>query len=338
MLLTQRILLVVVILLAGLLPASPIDPIPVRDVGPSSQSGEPSRAVPDAVVDRPEAEELDLRLDEEARGILPAIRDQNSGRVEAAEDLTYVGAALLYAGEVSSAHEQFEKAVAANPDYPESFVYLGYTSWLRGNYSDADYLLRRYVQLRPDAPLGHYFLGMLRRSQNSLPEAVSEFETVLVADPQSAPARIELARTLTLKRDYGRAAGMLDLAVEIDPDNVAYLLYVATFYLDHAIRLDRALPLARKAAELAPGDAGAMDVLGWALWANGQSYEARHTLERALAARPDLAGAHYHLAVIYEKEGDAPAAAAELRRVLELEPDGDYAARARFGLNSLGSR
>ena len=273
---------------------------------------------------------VDAELGKKALTLLSAL--ETGGEDRQSEDPLALGVALLAVGEARLARVQFEKALDLTSRRAHTLAYLGYIHWLEGEHSRAGDLLEQSVRLQADSPIAHYFLGVLRRAQGRLADALAEFQRVIAIDPKSAPAYVELGQTLILERDYSGAASAFERAVEIHPDNAGYVLRLAQFYLDHAIGLDRALVVARKAVELAPESADALDALGWALWADGQAYDARHTLELAIASNPDLARAHYHLAVLLERTGDAEAAAREFRRVIDLEPDGSYASRAEAAL------
>lgn len=278
---------------------------------------------------------VDAELGKKALTLLSAL--ETGGEDRQSDDPLALGIALLAVGEARLARSQLEKGLDLTSRRAHTLAYLGYVDWLEGEHTRAEDLLEQSVRLQADSPIGHYFLGVLRRAQGRLADALTEFQRVIAIDPESAPAYVELGQTLILERDYAGAASAFERAVEIYPDNAAYVLRLAQFYLDHAIRLDRALVVARKAVELAPESADALDALGWASWANGQAYDARHNLELAIAANPDLARAHYHLAVLLERTGDAEAAAREFRRVIDLEPDGSYASRAESALLSRDS-
>ncbi len=256
---------------------------------------------------------------------------KTTGSATAIEEVRH----YLLLGEYDQALALLEEAVVPRPDYADAIAYLGYLLWMEGDQPGAEALVQRSLSLRPERPLGHYFLGVLRRSQWRLAEAISEFERVIDLDPENGPAFVELGRTLVLGRDYGAAAAALERAVYTAPDNLGYRLQLARFYLDHALWLDRALAAAGAAVELNPESAEALDVYGWALWANGRPYDARHSLEAAVAADSNLAGAHYHLAVLLENTGDIPSAVAEYRRVLQLDANGPYFAGAQAALAAL---
>ena len=112
-------------------------------------------------------------------------------------------------------------------------------------------------------------------------------------------------------------------ATELAPNDATYWRLLATFCVENAVHLqDVGLPAAQKAVELAPKDAQALDVLGWSQLSLGQFYTAEQTLLSALELAPDYAAARLHLAMTYLQTGKREAAYDQLRRTVELDPNG----------------
>ena len=82
---------------------------------------------------------------------------------------------------------------------------------------------------------------------------------------------------------------------------------------------------------LAPSDALAHDVLGWAYQLAGRPAEAEGALRRALELDPDLASAHYHLGSLYARVPSMQDRARQhLQRAADLDVHGYYRARAEM--------
>ena len=93
--------------------------------------------------------------------------------------------------------------------------------------------------------------------------------------------------------------------------------------LDQAGRWDEALPALRHAAELAPGEAQALEALGMALIAHHQALdEAQALLERASSLKPDDAAITDSLAWGYYQRGDVARALPLLERAAASDPGG----------------
>lgn len=82
-----------------------------------------------------------------------------------------------------------------------------------------------------------------------------------------------------------------------------------------------ALPALRKAVELSPGDAEALNNLGNALQTLGRFDDALDSLYRALALNPEFAEAHNNLGNVLRELGQLDGAAASYTQALAIRPD-----------------
>ena len=82
-----------------------------------------------------------------------------------------------------------------------------------------------------------------------------------------------------------------------------------------------ALPIAQKAATLAPGVSSITDTLGWTLFLMGNVAEAERVLTQASKEPPLIAEVHVHLAQLYAKTARPELAAAAIQRAIEIQPD-----------------
>ncbi len=137
--------------------------------------------------------------------------------------------------------------------------------------------------------------------------------------PEAPHPRRDLALAL---RQQGREGEMLDFCRELlrrRPEATDLRLYVAR-RLNESGRREEAAREIEEAARLAPDHPGAnVDVAGL-LIARGALDEARRRLELSLARDPESVRALQGLAVIAERRDSLAAAAAYLRRAMEIEP------------------
>ena len=92
-------------------------------------------------------------------------------------------------------------------------------------------------------------------------------------------------------------------------------------------RYHEALTSFRLAERETPGDLAIQQQIAITYTRIGMTDEARKTYESVLAKDPTASGAHYGLAFLSLREGDAEGAAAHLRAFLEAPPDRPEAAR-----------
>lgn len=84
---------------------------------------------------------------------------------------------------------------------------------LAGKIHEAEPLLAKAVNDDPRNPSAQYLMGVLRYTQDKVPDARKAFEAVLVALPDNAPAHNNLAVALWRQRQYVQAMSNYDSAM-----------------------------------------------------------------------------------------------------------------------------
>jgi tetratricopeptide (TPR) repeat protein len=140
-------------------------------------------------------------------------------------------------------------------------------------------LLARY----PEAPNVHYAHGVFLLSQDS-DAALEEFRRELKSSPNHAPAMLQMAFEYHKRADF-----------------------------------ETALPLAEKAAQLAPKSFPARNVLGRVLLELGQVERAIKELEEGVRLAPESPEMHYALSRAYARAGRKQDAARERETFQQLE-------------------
>ncbi len=238
-------------------------------------------------------------------------------------------------GTLHLARDRFEKASELNPGYTNAEAYLGYTLWRQGQLDEAAGRLMKALSSDPGQPLAHYFLGLVFRSQGKADLAVGEFQEAIRQDPENPAFHADLGKAFSMLRDYNAAMASIEVASALAPDDAEILKQSARLYLDHLLRPVRALALANRGVALAPQDAQGLDLLGWASYLNRDSPGARAWLEKAIALQPELASAHYHLAVVLEHTGHQQEAWPHYLQAKDLDGGGYYGKRAADALERL---
>jgi tetratricopeptide (TPR) repeat protein len=257
---------------------------------------------------------------------------------EAAPDrpaaLIRLGVLYLRLGELSLAQRAFAAAAAETPTYAEAYAYLGRTKALRGEPAMDDF--RAALALEPDLVLGHYFLGSYYRAQGLNDLAEEEFWTAYRQDPDNAALCSAMATVYVGRGDYASAEEWLLAAVERVPQDPAFQLLLAHFYVDHIYQVqEKGVEAASRAVELAPQSAEAHDLLGWAYFLVDDFAHAEESLRRALDLDGYFAAAHYHLGALLEARGDRSGARAAYLRAVDLDTTGYYRQRAEFALTKM---
>jgi tetratricopeptide (TPR) repeat protein len=240
--------------------------------------------------------------------------------------LIRLGVLYLRLGELSLAKRAFAAAAAETPTYAEAYAYLGRTKALRGEPALADF--RAALALEPNLVLGHYFLGSYYRAQGLTDLAEEEFWAAYRLDPDNAALCSALATVYLERSDYASAEEWLTAAVKRAPQDPAFQLLLAHFYVDRMYRVqEKGIAAASRAVELAPQSAEAHDLLGWAYFLADDFAAAERSLRRALDLDGYFAAAHYHLGALLEARGDRSGAKAAYQRAADLDTTGYYRQR-----------
>ncbi|HYZ87493.1 MAG TPA: tetratricopeptide repeat protein [Bryobacteraceae bacterium] len=199
--------------------------------------------------------------------------------------------------------------------------------------------------------------GMAARDQKNWQGAVDAFEKASTIDPKQsviwgnmAEAYVELSKTKTgaeqqAALDKGTAA--YAKALEIAPNDAAYHNNYA-LALARAKKFDLMEAELKKAVELDPTNAGRYYYnMGAVLVNSNQQEPACAAFEKAIAADPNYADAHYQRAMCLTAKAQVaadgkmtfpPGTEESFQKYLELKPDGQFADSAKGMLTAMGSK
>ena len=242
------------------------------------------------------------------------------------------GMEALTSGDPAAAAEAFARAVALQPRHPLALTLLGDALLEAGRVGDAvedvgnrddevraAQALRRTLELRPGEPGASLALATIYRRFGLYEDAIEVLDSVVSTASGNAALELERVRVLSRRGEYQRARDAAERAIEAGagPDAHYYLGMV----LKNQFDLDGALEAFRAAADAAADPSVAQRELASLLIDRRRYDEARAVLERAVAAAPSDAQAHYLLGVAVLRAGDPEGALPNLERALQLDPD-----------------
>lgn len=212
--------------------------------------------------------------------------------LERVKEQAALGIAQLETGQLAEAVTNLRAALKARPNDPDLLYYLGRASGLLSKQT-IDTLLSAY----PDSARAHQAMGenyfVLRR----MPDAEKEYAEALRERPDTPGIHLELG-----------------------------LVYVG------ASKWPQAEQEFRAETRLQPGNAEAAFRLGDALLRQGNAHAARVELERSNRLQSGMPETLYSLGKAASLDGDAPAAQKAWSDLLNIEKEGALAAQAHFGL------
>jgi len=246
----------------------------------------------------------------------------------AADDPAYasalLGRALFEEQEWALAVHHFERAISHNPEYADAHAYLGYALDQMNLPNEAQRHLLQATALAPDSAVAHTFLGLHYDRLGDPSAARTEYEMAYDLDPQNPATCVEIGQAWAAEGRYVAAEVWLLEAVSLQPDDPALWEILARFYLDHHITAaGQPVEAATKLVELAPGDARAHDLLGWAALQTGDYETAHDSLLQAISLDPELPSAYYHLGLLWTAQEEHQKAQTAFTRALDLDTTGE---------------
>ncbi len=184
-----------------------------------------------------------------------------------------------------------------------------------GFVDDAQELLQTAAPHQKVTPEYLMVLARVQEGQGDLALAGRTLARVAQMDPHSFDALFQSARLASLAKEYKKEAGLLDKALEIQPDDLEALRHLV-LALMRSGDAAKAVVAARHLYSLRPEDPDALYLLGAALVNHGEWHDARPIMERLVSVRDDAA-AHVMLGMTLMNDGDIEGASQQIERALQ---------------------
>lgn len=265
----------------------------------------------DAARERSAAAYLEGRIDDALEAALDAI-DGDPGR-----PVNYVNASTLlqHRGELKAAASMAEQAAAKFPQDATCVIRLAQVKAADGDRPGAVRVLEGAAPGVRAQPAVQFELARLLASEGGIRRALEIAEPMLASATSPEPFRLVGNWRLAAGR-VRDARDAFAHGLKIAPQNTDLINGYVYAAMSGGTPAGDLLPLARKAAELAPGDAEIADTLGWVLAECGKTEEAVHVMEGVLRKLPDHPSAGYHYALACARHGRPEPAAKKLREIL----------------------
>lgn len=275
--------------------------------------------------DDPQAlEHLRVARTDLSQRVVDALRDGGAAH-DAAYRAARVARVLIEDQEWALATRQLELAVSDRPTYADAQAYLGHALDEMGYSEEARSHLLEAVAAAPDSPVVHTLLGMHYGRSGDTVTAREHLETAYDLAPENAAICIEIGNSWVAEGRYVAAEIWFREAVSLSPDDPRLWEILARFYLDHGITShDRATVATEQLLRLAPSDAAAHEVRGWAALQTREYGIAENHLQRAIELDPGLASAYYHLGLLRRSRGQTKLAREAFTRAIDLDTTGRF--------------
>jgi cellulose synthase operon protein C len=202
--------------------------------------------------------------------------------------------ALLSNGLGREALERARRLQAGNPGAPDAHVLVGDALGILGDFAGAAQEYRKAANLAFTEPTAMRMIEALERSGQSA-AAAQTLALFLEQNPRNVPAQLLAASRHMQAGEWRQAAALYESLRERLGDRDAAMLNNLAWAYSELGDYERAVPIARKAWSLAPGNPATADTLGWLLFKSGRHAEGLLLLEQASRGAPTDEDIRRHL-------------------------------------------
>ena len=247
-----------------------------------------------------------------------------------------LGELLATEGDLEGARRAFLMPKRGSPQYPISRARLSLALEDAGRKEEALATARAAAEAAPEILGLQEAYAALLVERGRFDDAAALFDRVLATDQGKRSWRPWYLRGAAHERAGRWAEGERDLlqARALAPEEPEVLNYLGYGWIDRGQRLQEALGMIQRAADLRPRSGAIIDSLGWAHYRLGDFAEAVTRLERAAELEPGDPVINDHLGDAYWRAGRRVEAHFQWTRVLELEPEAELKAAAQAKLAS----
>ncbi len=240
-----------------------------------------------------------------------------------AKSLTaYFRLAQLLAGQgfYDKAEEQFRKVLEIAPRAVEAYFELAHLYLKQERAQEAIAVLSEAAPLAEDQARLHVLTGMARMIGGDLAGAEESYFKSAQIEPDNEVCCFYLGVLYEKQGRDEEAWEQFYRVLEINPDNAEAGNYLGYMLAEAGKDLDEAVRLIQHALEIEPDNGAYIDSLGWAYYKLGKLDEARQYLERAVELIEDDPVVRDHLGEVYFKSGEIEKARIQWKKVLEIDP------------------
>jgi len=187
-----------------------------------------------------------------------------------------------------------------------------------GNFAEAAAKLKELVRQVPESFEVHELLGLAYSAQSQDASANAHFEKAVRLNPNSAPARTNLAANLVRLGKLDRAGEQFKKAAELEPQNFDTNHNLAEFYVQSK-KIADAVPYLERAQRISPSSYDNGYDLSLAYLLSGRLADARQQIQELLKLKNN-AELHNLLGEVEEKDGKFVQAANEYELAAHADP------------------
>ncbi|MEK2689610.1 tetratricopeptide repeat protein [Bdellovibrio sp. GT3] len=233
----------------------------------------------------------------------------------------YLAAVYEETRQAEKAVREFKKIPTTSQYYGESVVHAAYLLKGLGRLNEAIELAASGLKERADQPQVYAMYASLLDEKNDVKTAAKVLEQGLAKFPENAQLRFYFGTINDRLGNKDIVVSEMQKVLELDPNHVQGMNYLAFTWAEMNKNLDEAEKLARRAIELEPKDGYVLDTLGWILYKQDKVTESIKFLEAAHKYQGTVSIIAEHLGDAYYRQSMVDKAKKMYRKAADLETD-----------------
>jgi tetratricopeptide (TPR) repeat protein len=222
---------------------------------------------------------------------------------------------------------------------PENFIaynLLGGVYASENKYDDAIAAYQKAVKIKPAWPNSYRNLAIVHLVQKNKEAAIKTLTTGITDTKGAIELVSDLAVLYNRDGDHQKVIALYEDLYKQHPDSLLAVNNLASYLSDFApdkAGLERAAELAEPLEKTNQPEM--MDTVAWIAYKQGDYEKAQKLLLKVLELNPNATVSHYHLGMVYFKQGDKIHARESLEKAVNTKTDFTGLAEARETLKSI---
>jgi len=255
---------------------------------------------------------------------------------QAVEPLSQLVKNYLASKQPDKALNRLHEVLKNQPKNFFAYNLLGDVYSRSNKYSDAINAYQQAIGVRPAWSVPYRNIALINILQKHKNDAVD----ILIKGINNAGEPMELAADLAAlyhqDGEHQKVIGLYEDMVRKYPDSLNALNNLVSYLADYANGTE-ALSRAEKLAEplAKTNDPYMLDTVAWIAYKQRDYEKSRQLLLKVIELNSDIAVSHYHLGMVYFKQGDKMRAKEDLQKAINKKEDFNGLAEAKETLNAL---
>lgn len=232
----------------------------------------------------------------------------------------------------------FKKIPADSQYFEESVVHAAYLMKGAGRLDEAISFLEQGLASKKEHAQMYAMYASLLDERGDYRKAAASLEGAIAKFPENAQLRFYYGTVSDRLGHKDKVVEQMKKVIELDPNHVQGLNYLAFTWAEDGSNLEEAEKLARRATELDPQDGYVLDTLGWILYKRERVPEAIRLLEAAHRFQPTVSVIAEHLGDAYMKSAMVQKALDMYNKALSVETDSRKIEEIKAKINVAGDQ